>query len=150
MTFIANVPEGAGYGFPIVVTGTIYPGTNFVRVGLSASPTVPPSSWTQVTGEKWSVALPIPTGGLIYVWAEEFTTEGQVAGNLASLRWSDTRGRSWQDALTQSLGNNGQFLTSVQWRRLGLARDRVFELSWTLDALTALNGAFVDVDQSVS
>lgn len=63
---------------------------------------------------------------------------------MVSLRWSDTRGASWGSPIEQSLGSTGQFLTSVQFNRLGMARDRVFELSWSADMKTALNGAFID------
>ena len=59
------------------------------------------------------------------------------------LRWSDTRGASWGQRVRQSLGDTGDYLTSVQWQRLGVARDRVFELSWSINAKTALNGAFI-------
>jgi hypothetical protein len=61
------------------------------------------------------------------------------------LRWSDDRGRSWGNAVTGSLGKVGEYLTSIQFQRLGYARDRVFELSWSAPVKTALNGAFVDV-----
>lgn len=61
-----------------------------------------------------------------------------------SLRWSDTRGQSWGEPVMQSVGSRGEFLTTVQWRRLGLARDRVFELSWAFPYKTALNGAYID------
>lgn len=60
------------------------------------------------------------------------------------LRWSDTRGYSWGNAVQRSLGLEGEYLTSVQWRRLGTARDRVFELSWSSPCKTALLGAWVD------
>lgn len=60
------------------------------------------------------------------------------------LRWSDTRGVSWGNPVKRSLGKEGQYLTSVQWRRLGMARDRVFELSWSAPVKTALLGAWVD------
>lgn len=64
---------------------------------------------------------------------------------LCSLRWSDTRGVSWGNAITASTGRVGEYLTQVQFQRLGLARDRVFELSWSGDGgLHALNGAFVE------
>lgn len=66
------------------------------------------------------------------------------------LRWSDTRGRSWSDPVTQTMGLMGQYLAQPQWRRLGIARDRVFEVSWTNPSLTALNGAFVDMVPSIS
>lgn len=61
-----------------------------------------------------------------------------------SLRWSDTRGASYGTAIEQSMGKTGEYLTSIQWRRLGMARDRVFELSWSAPVKTALNGAFVE------
>ena len=62
---------------------------------------------------------------------------------LISLRWSDTKGRSWGNPVTQSLGQAGQYLIQPSWNNLGQARDRIFELSWTLPARTALNGAFI-------
>ena len=73
-----------------------------------------------------------------------------LEGITISLRWSDTRGASWEEPVYQSLGATGQFYTNVQWRRLGIARDRVFELSWTLNGLTGLNGAFVDIRTSIT
>jgi len=63
----------------------------------------------------------------------------------ASLRWSDDRGASFGDAVMMPLGKTGEYLTSLQWWGLGMARDRVFELSWSAPVKTALNGAFVDV-----
>lgn len=61
-----------------------------------------------------------------------------------TLRYSDTRGATWSDPITRSLGKAGEYLTSPQWRRLGMGRDRVFEVSWSVPMKTALNGAFVD------
>lgn len=62
-----------------------------------------------------------------------------------SLRWSDTRGRTYGTPMEQSLGAQGQYLVQPQWRSLGLARDRVFELYWSDASPTALNGAWIDV-----
>lgn len=61
-----------------------------------------------------------------------------------SLRWSDNRGRSYGNKIEQSLGATGDYLTSVQWNRLGYARDRVFELRWSVNAKTSLQGAFIE------
>lgn len=62
-----------------------------------------------------------------------------------SLRWSDTRGVSWGNPITGAMGALGEYLTQIQFQRLGLGRDRVFELSWSGNGgATALNGAFVD------
>lgn len=61
-----------------------------------------------------------------------------------SLRWSDNRGVSYGNAVMQSMGAGGEYLTNIQWSRLAMARDRVFELSWSDAVNTAVNGAFVD------
>lgn len=74
---------------------------------------------------------------------------GEVDGStdddppLVSLRWSDDRGRTYGNYIQQSLGGIGQYITNVQFQRLGMARDRVFELSWSVPAKTALQGAFL-------
>lgn len=62
---------------------------------------------------------------------------------LISLRWSDTKGRTWGNGVQQSLGLAGQYIIQPSWNNLGQARDRIFELSWSLPARTALNGAFI-------
>jgi hypothetical protein len=62
---------------------------------------------------------------------------------MVSLRWSDDGGHSWGNAIEQSFGSSGKYNASVQWQRLGLGRDRVFELSWSANVKTALNGAYV-------
>lgn len=73
---------------------------------------------------------------------------GNGMGNNARvplfLRWSDTRGASWSNAIKEDLGSEGEYLRSVQFQRLGMARDRVFEVSWSSNVKTALNGAFLE------
>jgi len=60
------------------------------------------------------------------------------------LRWSDTAGRTWGNAISDTIGKEGDYIRSVQFQRLGMARDRVFELSWSSPVKTALNGAFLE------
>jgi hypothetical protein len=75
---------------------------------------------------------------------------GQTGGVLSSdpwlisLRWSDTRGASWGNPVIQSMGAGGELYVSPQWQRLGMARDRVFELSWSAPVKTSLQGAWTD------
>lgn len=69
---------------------------------------------------------------------------------MVSLRWSDTAGKSWGNAVMQSMGSSGQYLTSPQWSRLGYARDRVYELSWSAPCRTALNGGFLTFGPGMS
>jgi hypothetical protein len=64
------------------------------------------------------------------------------------LRWSDTRGKSWGNAISVSLGMEGEYLTSLQFQRLGMARDRVFELSWSAPVKTALLGAWIQAQSN--
>lgn len=79
---------------------------------------------------------------------------GEATGNdgftdanppTVTLRWSDDRGRTYSNGVQQSIGGPGQTYTNIQFRRLGMARDRVFELSWSVPVKTALNGAFVEI-----
>jgi hypothetical protein len=66
-----------------------------------------------------------------------------------TLSWSDDRGKTWSNPLTQSLGVQGEYLTWPAWPgSLGLARDKLFKLSWSGPGTTALNGAFVNVTPS--
>jgi hypothetical protein len=60
------------------------------------------------------------------------------------LRWSDNRGKTYGNPVFQSLGMEGEYITIMQWNRLGMARDRVFEVSWSPPVRTALNGIFID------
>lgn len=77
--------------------------------------------------------------------------DGSVDGSDAdnppkiSVRWSDTRGHSWGNYVQQSLGAAGEYLTSIQINRCGMARDRVYEVMWSVPAKTALQGAWVEV-----
>lgn len=84
---------------------------------------------------------------------------GQATGNdgftdqnppTITLRWSDDRGRTYSNGVQQTIGGPGQTYTNAQFRRLGMARDRVFELSWSVPVKTALNGAFVEITQAAT
>lgn len=66
------------------------------------------------------------------------------------LRWSDDRGFSFGNAVAQSMGGPGQYIVSMQWNRLGYARDRVFELSWSVNADTALQGCWIRTRSAIS
>lgn len=60
-----------------------------------------------------------------------------------SLRWSDDRGRTFGNPIVQQLAA-GVDLGQARWSQLGLARDRVFELFWSDQVPTALQGAWLD------
>ena len=60
------------------------------------------------------------------------------------LDWSDDKGVTYGNAVSQSMGKTGQYLTVPSWNRLGQARDRVFRVKSSANAKTAINGAFID------
>ena len=62
-----------------------------------------------------------------------------------SLSWSDNKGKTFGDPVMQTLGNQGDYLTTLSWNRLGSARDRVFKLQWSANLKTALNGVFIEL-----
>lgn len=69
---------------------------------------------------------------------------------LISLSWSDNKGKSYNDPITQEMGKIGEYFTVPTWNRLGEARDRIFKLSWSANVVTALNGAFINIRPSRS
>jgi uncharacterized membrane protein len=73
----------------------------------------------------------------------QYTTPPDVSPALG-LRWSDTRGQTFGNAVAQQLSTDP--LSQLQWNRTGYARDRVFELFWSAALKTALNGAFIEVE----
>ena len=63
------------------------------------------------------------------------------------LRWSDTAGNRYGSPVGRGMGATGQYDRTIQWRRLGMGRDRVFELFWSAPVNTALNGSFVQFEK---
>jgi hypothetical protein len=61
-----------------------------------------------------------------------------------TLRWSDDRGRTYGQDVLQSAGSLGEYLTQPTWPGLGIARDRIFELSHSIAGPAALNSAWID------
>jgi hypothetical protein len=49
----------------------------------------------------------------------------------AMLRWSNDGGSTWSKEYWVSIGKMGKYNNRAIWRRLGMARDRVFEVSIT-------------------
>jgi len=56
---------------------------------------------------------------------------GQGSSPQAMMRWSNDGGFSWGNEHWVSIGLAGQTRNRATWRRLGRARDRVFELNFT-------------------
>jgi hypothetical protein len=76
------------------------------------------------------------------------TVEDQEDDPKISLSWSDDKGKTYGNPVVQSMGKTGEYITVPSWNRLGQARDRVFKVSSSANAKTALNGAFIDFKRS--
>lgn len=59
------------------------------------------------------------------------TGTGQGSDPQVMLRWSDNGGKSWGNYHTGGIGKIGEFLHRTFWTRLGRARSRCWEVSWT-------------------
>lgn len=66
------------------------------------------------------------------------------AGSQVGLRWSDDRGRTWGNTVLRPNGEPGEYQTNEKWDGLGTARNRLFELSHSINGPAALNGAYVN------
>ena len=64
---------------------------------------------------------------------------------MISLEWSNDRGHSWSNPVSQPMGATGQYGKTLTWQRLGMARDRVWKLQWSCPSATALQGAWIEV-----
>lgn len=58
-------------------------------------------------------------------------TSGEGSDPEVMLRWSDDGGYTWSSERVASIGRQGQYGARVVWHRLGMGRDRVFEVSFT-------------------
>ncbi len=67
-----------------------------------------------------------------------------------SLSWSSDGGHSWSNPQAVSLGQAGQTKKRAIWRRLGLARDRVFQISTTGKGPIRFIDAQIDVTAGAS
>jgi len=65
-----------------------------------------------------------------------------------SLDWSDDRGNTFGNPVSQAMGGIGTYLTSLQWQRLGMSRDRVYRLFWSIAADTALQGCWIEIESA--
>jgi hypothetical protein len=63
--------------------------------------------------------------------------------DMVSLQCSLDGGRTWGEAISQSMGEIGKYDTSISFWNLGMSRNMLFKLSWSSNFKTALQGAFV-------
>jgi len=84
----------------------------------------------------WSLTIDMQCG----------TTQDPNADPQLNMRYSDDRGQTWSDPVMAPLGQLGHYETSPKFQRLGMARDRVYELFWTENMMTAINGVYLEAE----
>jgi hypothetical protein len=102
-----------GLSGPAITTGsnTIYLGNTY---------TITPSATLTIEAEKTYILS--TQQSISYV-----TTDSPQA----MLRWSNDGGSTWSNEHWTSVGQLGKYKNRAIWRRLGTARDRIFEVSVT-------------------
>lgn len=70
---------------------------------------------------------------------------GQGSDPQAMLDWSDDGGQTFSNQHWRSIGEIGEYLTRVTWRRLGQGRQRIFRVRITDPVKVAINGAYADI-----
>ena len=79
----------------------------------------------------------ITAGGTLTIEAEkryilatqQISTTQTTSNPQAMLRWSNDGGSTWSNEHWTSVGRIGKYTNRAIWRRLGTARDRIFEVS---------------------
>ena len=74
---------------------------------------------------------------------------GQGSDPQAMLRWSDDGGSTWSNEHWCTLGKMGAYKNRAIWRRLGFARDRIFEVTVTDPVYRVLVSANLNADGGV-
>lgn len=69
---------------------------------------------------------------------------GQGSEPLAIMRYSDDGGRTWSSERYKKMGALGVYETQAVWRRLGMARQRVFEIKVTDPVEVNITGAYIN------
>lgn len=78
------------------------------------------------------------------------TQQGQGSDPQVMLRWSNDQAKTWSNEHWDSAGAVGAYKTRVQWTRLGMGRNRVFEIAMTDPVPWRLTGAYIDAAAGLS
>jgi hypothetical protein len=77
-------------------------------------------------------------------WSSGFGPITEVAAPFLSMRYSNDGGHTWSNNRMKKAMAAGEYREIMRWRHLGLARDRVYELGWSVPMASALQGAYLD------
>ena len=77
-------------------------------------------------------------------------SSGQGVDPQAMVRWSDDGGHTWSHEHWVSAGAEGNYGARAIWRRLGMGRDRVFEVVVSDPIPWRIMSAFIDVSRGTA
>lgn len=89
-------------------------------------------------GDPWSTAFSNAFGPLTQQVSQ------QLAGPALCMRFSNDGGKTWGNYRLKTLITAGHYRSLMRWRGLGMARDRVYELLWSYNGRSALQGAYLE------
>jgi hypothetical protein len=93
---------------------------------------------TSLQGNYIGTVYSIPANGNLTIladqidilgYANQLSTDTTLTNPQAMLRWSNDGGSTWSREYWQQIGQQGKYKNRAIWRRLGMARDRIFEVS---------------------
>jgi hypothetical protein len=86
-------------------------------------------------GDTYAIAstqtLTIPFDATFILGISNILSTNTTTNPQAMLRWSNDGGSTWSKEYWVSIGSIGRYTNRAIWRRLGMARDRIFEVSMT-------------------
>jgi hypothetical protein len=123
LVFLNDPSNAASWQIKVLTNGQLT--STSVAFNATYPQTLPVTSPTGLTA--WNIGVTL--AGLLTT-VQHNTVISNPSGNpQAMLRWSNDGGHTWSNIYEVSAGQVGQYTQRVIWRRLGRARDRVYELS---------------------
>ena len=117
------------------------PGVGFTGLSTS-SPAIPGAVYL---GDTYAITptqtLTIPFDGTYILGIADIAANITTNNPQAMLRWSNDGGSTWSKEYWVSIGTIGRYKNRAIWRRLGTARDRIFEVSMTDPVKTVIVSA---------
>ena len=108
------------------------PGVGTTGLSTSSSNTLPFATYL---GDTYAIAptqtLTIPFASTFILGTSNILSTNTTTNPQAMLRWSNDGGSTWSKEYWVSIGSIGRYQNRAIWRRLGMARDRIFEVSIT-------------------
>jgi hypothetical protein len=75
---------------------------------------------------------------------------GVARGPVMNLRWSNDGGQVWSSEVPADCGQVGEYTRRVMWRRLGRARDRIYEINMSDPIPWRVVDSFLQVEPGIS